>query len=137
MIRDGYEYAHVYVNARVRVLNELPEQRSRDHPTRVSAGMALLRYFNLNGDTGGMLPDPQGPLAKQVPSTSIMSANKEVKDVLAQGTKPTKRMSMSLLALAITYPSLVWELSNRRGQWIFLSAHFVQTRFAKNLHLQI
>ena len=32
-----------------------------------------------------------GPFAKQAPSTSIMSANEEVKDLLAQGTEPTKR----------------------------------------------
>ena len=54
-------------------------------------GVALLRYFKPNGDTGAMLPDPRGPLAKQVPSTSITSASEEVKDVLAQGTEPTKR----------------------------------------------
>ena len=63
----------------------------RDHLTRVSAGMAILCSFKPNGDTGAMLPDPQGPLAKQVPSTSIRSANKEVKDVVAQGMEPTKR----------------------------------------------
>ena len=80
MIRAGYEYAHVYVNACLRVLSELAEQRSRDHLTRVSGGIALLCYFKPNGDTCAMLPDPRGPLAKQVPSTSTRLL--KVKDML-------------------------------------------------------
>ena len=31
-----------------------------------------------------------------------------------------------------TYPSLVWELRNRRGQWIFLSAKNLSAKFCAN-----
>ena len=41
-----------------------------------------------------------GLLAKQAPSTSIMSANEEVKDLLAQGTESTKRGAYTKFTLA-------------------------------------
>ncbi len=51
----------------------------------------MFRYFTTNADT--MLPDPRGPLAKQIPSTSITSANGEVRQLLQaqQVAEPTKR----------------------------------------------
>ena len=42
--------------------------------------MALYRYFKASQDT--KLPDPQGPLLKEVPSTAIAAANNEVKHVV-------------------------------------------------------
>ena len=41
--------------------------------------MALYRYFKAS-DT--KLPDPRGPLSKEVPSTAIAAANGEVKHVV-------------------------------------------------------
>lgn len=50
--------------------------------------MALYRYFKSSADT--VLPDPLGPLSKTVPSTAIVSANEEVRQVLnaQQATQP-------------------------------------------------
>ena len=41
----------------------------------------LLRYFKASSDTT-KLPDPRGPLSTTVPSSSIESANAEVKRVI-------------------------------------------------------
>ena len=43
--------------------------------------MSLLRYFKASSDTT-KLPDPCGPLSMTVPSSSIESANTEVKRVI-------------------------------------------------------
>ena len=43
--------------------------------------MPLLRYFNVSSDTT-KLPDPRGPLSTTVLSSSIESANAEVKRVI-------------------------------------------------------
>ena len=43
--------------------------------------MSLLRYFKASSDTT-KLPDPRGPLSKTVPSSSIESANTEMKRVI-------------------------------------------------------
>ena len=40
--------------------------------------MALLKYFKKNS----VLPDPNGPLSRSLPSSSISAANKAVKPVL-------------------------------------------------------
>ena len=42
--------------------------------------MSLLRY--LRKGSGSVLPSPGGPLSRHMPSSSIASANKEVKSVL-------------------------------------------------------
>ena len=42
--------------------------------------MALNRYFKVSQDT--KLPDPRGPLSKEVPLTAIMAANNEVEHVV-------------------------------------------------------
>ena len=44
------------------------------------ARMSLLRY--LKKGSGSVLPSPGGPLSRHMPSSSIASANKEVKSVL-------------------------------------------------------
>ena len=49
--------------------------------------MALYRYFKQHSDD--QLPDPQGPLSIEVPSTSIVSANEEVRHVVSK--EPAKR----------------------------------------------
>ena len=92
-----------------------------------------------------MVPDPRGPLAKQVPSTSIVSANEEVKDVLAQGTEPTKRG-----AYAKFTPAQKAEIGKRAAEhgvvvhrwsgtyaigvvmWIFLSAKIFSAKLCAN-----
>ena len=43
--------------------------------------MSLLRCFKVSSDTT-KLPDPRGPLSTTVPSSSIESANTEVKQVI-------------------------------------------------------
>jgi len=47
--------------------------------------MALLKYFKLKSDS--VLPNPNGPLSKLVPSSSIIAVNKAVKDAISQSTK--------------------------------------------------
>jgi len=47
--------------------------------------MTLLKYFKLKSDS--VLPNPNGPLLKLVPSLSIIAANKAVKDAISQNTK--------------------------------------------------
>ena len=49
--------------------------------------MALYRYFKQHSNDE--LPDPQGPLSIEVPSTSIVSANEEVRRVVSK--EPAKR----------------------------------------------
>ena len=44
--------------------------------------MVLYRYFKRHSDN--KLPDPRGPLSIKIPSTSIASANVEVRDVVGQ-----------------------------------------------------
>ena len=102
-IRAGYEYAHVYDN--VCVLNELAKQRLREHLTRVSAGMALLRYFKPNGDTGAMLPDPRGPLAKQACTHLVW------------------------------HSLIIYAMRKLRATWIFLSARIFFFRVARMIRL--
>ncbi len=58
--------------------------------------MALFRYFATSADT--VLPDPRGPLTRQIPSTAIASANGEVRQLLqaqqaAEPVSATKRGS--------------------------------------------
>ena len=48
--------------------------------TGLRARMSLLRY--LKKGSGSVLPSPGGPLSRHMPSSSIASANKEVKSVL-------------------------------------------------------
>ena len=50
------------------------------HLRRNITAMALYRYFKASQDT--KLPDPRGPLSKEVPSTAIAAANNEVKHVV-------------------------------------------------------
>ena len=45
--------------------------------------MALLRFFKVSSDAA-KLPDPRGPLSTKVPSSSIGSANAEVKRVIEE-----------------------------------------------------
>ena len=49
--------------------------------------MALYRYFKQHSND--KLPDPQGPLSIEVPSTSVVSANEEVRRVVSK--EPAKR----------------------------------------------
>ena len=49
--------------------------------------MALSRYFKQHSND--KLPDPQGPLSIEVPLTSIVSANEEVRRVVSK--EPAKR----------------------------------------------
>ena len=44
--------------------------------------MALYRYYQLSEKSSTKLPDPRGPLSKLVPSSSIASANENVKSLL-------------------------------------------------------
>ena len=48
--------------------------------------MALLQYFKKSS----LLPNPNGPLSERMPSSSIASANKEVKNLLDGDKKPTR-----------------------------------------------
>jgi len=43
--------------------------------------IALLKYFKLKSDS--VLPNPNGPLSKLVPSLSIIAANEAVKDAIS------------------------------------------------------
>ena len=47
--------------------------------------MSLLKYFKLKSDS--VLPNPNGPLSKLVPSSSIIAANEAVKDAISETTK--------------------------------------------------
>ena len=49
------------------------------------AQMALYRYFKQQSNINDKLPDPQGALSMKVPSTSIVSANEEVRHVVSKG----------------------------------------------------
>ncbi len=53
---------------------------------RQGSYITLYRYFNTKADM--LLQDPRGSLAKQVPSTRIMSANEEVRPLLAHLVLP-------------------------------------------------
>jgi len=44
--------------------------------------MALYRYFQASEKSSYKLPDPRGPLSRLIPSSSIVSAYKEVQSVL-------------------------------------------------------
>ena len=44
--------------------------------------MSLLKNFKRSDPTKHVLPKPDGPLATQMPSSSIVAANREVKAVL-------------------------------------------------------
>ncbi len=48
--------------------------------------MALLKYFKKSS----LLPNPNGPLSERMPSSSIVSANKEVENLLDGDKKPTR-----------------------------------------------
>ena len=48
--------------------------------------MSILNYFKRTS----LAPDPKGPLSQEVPSTSIIEANKEVKKVIDQPPKKRK-----------------------------------------------
>ena len=50
--------------------------------------MSILKYFKLDfkhidkAESSNVLPDPEGPLSKTLPSEAIATANKKVRDVL-------------------------------------------------------
>ena len=48
--------------------------------------MSLLKYFKSTKSGEGVLPNPDGALASQLPSSTISAANKEVKAVMEQST---------------------------------------------------
>ncbi len=54
--------------------------------------MALYRYFKLHSDS--KLPDPRGPLSKEVPSTSIASAKEAA--VRLDGSGPRLSLARQL-----------------------------------------
>ena len=56
---------------------------SRSQYTLLSCvAMALYRYFQASEKSGCKLPDPGGPLERLVPSSSVVSANEKVQNVL-------------------------------------------------------
>ncbi len=106
-------------------------ERSSEGSSRI---MALFRYFTMNADT--MLADPRGPLAKQIPSTSITSANGEVRQLLQaqQAAEPQKeartqssprsrrqrsgneQQNSSAILCARALRNLIWELKKWSGR---------------------
>ena len=61
------------------------------------ARMSLLRY--LKKGSGSVLPSPGGPLSRHMPSSSIASANKEVKSVLECRSHKPRSQTSSLLSV--------------------------------------
>ena len=59
--------------------------------------MSLLRY--LKKGSGSVLPSPGGPLSRHMPSSSIASANKEVKSVLECRSHKPRSQTSSLLSV--------------------------------------
>ena len=88
---------------------------------------------------------------EQVPSMSIMSVDEEVKDVLAQGTEPTKRgvctkfttvqkaeigKRAAECGMAATIQYAIGVVNGHSYLQKFFPQHFVRTRFGRNLHLE-
>ena len=59
--------------------------------------MSLLRY--LKNGSGSVLPSPGGSLSRHMPSSSIASANKEVKSVLECSSHKPRSQTSSLLSV--------------------------------------
>ena len=59
--------------------------------------MSLLRY--LKKGSGSVLPSPGGSLSRHMPSSSIASANKEVKSVLECRSHKPRSQTSSLLSV--------------------------------------
>ena len=59
--------------------------------------MSLLRY--LKKGSGSVLPSPGGPLSRHMSSSSIASANKEVKSVLECRSHKPRSQTSSLLSV--------------------------------------
>ena len=54
----------------------------------------LFKYFRASSSSPQVaLPSPNGPLSREVPSTAISAANKEVEEVMASGSVTKKRGS--------------------------------------------
>ena len=59
----------------------------RVHSSRFSTRMALFKYFAPSSSS--KLPPPDGPLSKEVPSSTISLINDEVKKVLVDNENPS------------------------------------------------
>ena len=92
-------FAHAYSMCRV-----LDVSSPSSQPTT----MSLLKYFQ----TKSSLPKPDGPLSKAVPSSSIVAANKEVKEVLE---KPEEKDTLTPSKRG-TYESFTPEEKARIGK---------------------
>ena len=88
--------------------------------------MSLLRY--LKKGSGSVLPSPGGPLSKHMPSSSIASANKEVKSVLdapnSVGRESTlcilsveRKREVSKLNMGVVLIIAIREISNREKEF--------------------
>ena len=62
--------------------------------------MSLLCYFKASSDTT-KLPDPHGPLSTTVPSSSIESANAEVKRVIETEETSDQLKNVMLTCLCV------------------------------------
>ena len=67
--------------------------------------MALFRYFKREK---GNLPDPHGPLARSVPSTSIAVANSEVSTAIDTASRNSGKYSNSKNIVGVTSFSLAF-----------------------------
>ena len=85
--------------------------------------MSLLRY--LKKGSGSVLPSPGGPLSRHMPSSSIASANKEVKSVLeCRSHKPRSQTSsllsvdeVSKLNVGVVFIIAIREISNHENEF--------------------
>ncbi len=89
--------------------------------------MALYSYFSTKADT--LLSDPWGPLAKQVPSTTITSANEEARFA-------ARDIAISA-CLHVHCRDLVWELTIwcRSYELVWLTALIQEKYFCEILRL--
>jgi len=53
--------------------------------------VSLFKYFKASLSLQVALPSPNGPLSREVPSTAISEANKEVEEVMARDNVAKKR----------------------------------------------
>ena len=86
------------------------------------ARMSLIRYLK---KSGSVLPSPGGPLSRHMPSSSIASANKEVKSVLdapnSVGTlcilSVDRKYEVSKLNVGVVLIIAIREISNHENEF--------------------
>ena len=70
------------------------------HKLNTCSTMALYKYFTPTSTS--KLPDPKGPLSKEVPSSTISTINTEVKKVIEVSDTATEKKNLS--SLCKTWP---------------------------------